>query len=1242
MPKKRNTEIKAIKRNAGRNHYSRYVKNSDVNENIVLYKINGGANAVGATYALFRQLIDHPNHMNLIHYIIVDDKKVHDQDKYQRLLKHSRVKLIKTGTLNYFKALASAKYIVYNNILPTFFLKKVGQVCINLWEETPFKKLGIHVNTKFAGAIWNAQKNFYDCDYLISPNSYTTKTLFSAYQLEELYQGTVIEAGALSSAKLHSMEEERLIKKLERELECNLQGKKIILYAPSTRKSGKRFIDSSKMIVNHVKRLEKELSKDYVVVAKVETTDYDAVSRRKDIHLLPSYYEKSDVLPITHCLVTDYNNLFFDYLNVGKPIVFFLHDRENSEIDQEAYLSLDSLPGPICTNMKSVAKTILNGNIEFAKYHQAYDAYVDQYAPLNDGLVMERVVNIIFDGHHYDGQYVKKHSNKNKNRILLHIGMLNNITERELCYRFLREVDYEKNIVVVDGNDIYPYYKEFTRIHPNIVIVNSRFEKNKTYFEKRYLKDSNRLADKKGKSLYERELRSMYGNIQFDTIIDTVGKETAWMNVFSGISNVKKRLIFIQKAELEETKDYLTKYASYMDEVKVIDGDTVLSQIDDKIVTIPRTELDLQSQTHPLNVLFISAFDSTNYVFVNLIKELTKRGHHCTVVVKDKKDDINNKMYLQENISFIEISEYDMKLVNLVDFAFSAPLKYACYNTLYKRLNGANKFIITFASLFSSIVMGVNPDLALAIGSSKFDEFEENGLRYNLVAIGNPQYDRLIQMRNNTEPKSLDQIKKVLIIEQGAYPYGKKGKTQLAKVLCHIAKENPEISFTIKPRYLPSEKGKQLHVLSEHLYDFIDDKPDNLILLEEATVLEDIILDYDAGITTWSTAYLDAALLGLPLILIDGLDSIDVYNVRNHRINAAYDRLRHSGCVVHYEELYHQPLPFRIVDEQYLGEEIYEPDSPCVPRVMELLEYLYRELIVTDMRWKHIHQFTFDGLVGMAQDISLIEVGSNEYRCRKRLFHQVNTILQKFIFENRCMAQVMDIAAIYPYWTYEVKESTTPEEITATIQSLRKTTDKIKDNFFQQHFDLVCSDRILQDYYFQWLFQNKEYKKILNYNDTLICPESLYFYRGVVLYKRFRYGLGTKYMAQFYDISAKKECKDLRKDMNISAYLWKGRIGKYMILYSLDKYGAYEVITALDPQNTIYQSDIMLYYRVKSYIKQGMYEEAVFTCKEYNKTMLKMSKTKNLKLRIKYMIGKFFYRRTEALLQDAKEKTKQS
>lgn len=1237
MPRAKRKKGKAIKVNIAGNKYSKFYEKLKVKEDIVVYRCNGTPMISGAPYAVFLELIKREEYSNLIHYIVVNGTIHKEDDKVSQYDNHPRVIFIKSGSRRYYEILSMAKYIIYNNSLPTFFIKKEGQICINTWDETPFRKIGTHALTKSSTGIWNTQRNFYSCDYLISPNRYTTDIIMGAYHINGLFPGTVIEAGSIGSTLLYQADRARIIKKLEVTLGCSLEGKKVLLYTPTARKLEGKFIDNSKIINKNVAKLQQRVGNDYVILTKLEEIDYDCFRNKKNESLIvPCEVELNEVFSIADILITDYNNVFYEFLYTGKPIICFAYDREKSEIDKDTYYSLDDFPGAICTNIKQLSEAIdMIGKGDYP-YYERYQEFLDSYAPYNDGLAASRVVDIIFDSKKQLKEYTYK-VQTNKKRILLHIGILNQIADRELCFYILRSIDYSKYIVIVDGNEIYTYQDEFAKINSEIRIVNSRFENNKSFWEKINLKKSNLINEPRKQALFEREFLSMYGGLTFDSIIDMVGKKTIWMNVFSSLNGVEKTLMLNQS---DNTLEFLEEYASYMDKITVVGADDNVKSIDKKITSMDKEDFIEKCGISPLNVLFISAFDSTNYVFVNLIKELTHRGHQCTVVVKDKDDAINNKMYVQEDIPFVEIDEFDMKLVGIVDFVFSAPLKYECYDTLYKKLNTANKFIITFASLFSSIVMGVNPDLALSIGKSKFDEFEENGLRYNQVAIGNPQYDKLVQLRARSLERDRSNIRNVIMIEQGAYPFGQVGKTQLANVLCQIARNNPSITFTVKPRYLPSEQGKQLHVLSEHLYDFIENKPDNLVLLTEPVVLEDIMQDFDAAMTTWSTAYLDAAILGLPIILIDGLESIDVFNVRRQRIQAAYDRLRHSGCVVHFEELYHNPLPFKLVDETYLSEEIYDPYNPCVPRIMELLEFLYEKLIITEKRWQTIHQLEFSKFFREFEEIPLIDVGSDEYRHRKRLLNEANKILQKFIFENRCMGQVMDISPIKKIWEYPVSDKTSKDEITEALKQLRETTEVIKEDFFAEHFELVREDRILQDYYFQWLFMNKKYHELLTYDDALICPESLYFYRAVVLYKRHQYKTGTKYMAQFFEISANKECKDLRKDMSISAYLWKGRLGKYLILYYLDRYGAYEVIQSIDSQNVIYQRDIMLYYRVKSFIRRGMHDEAVKLCDEYSQIMFKKTKTKSLKLRVKYFVGKIFYKRTERLVQTAKEKVK--
>lgn len=1228
-------QTKAKKVEGTRDQYSRYYETVEIDENVVLYITNRAVNISGNTFGIFKILLELKEYEKLRHYWAISDKKAEDEEKMELCENHPRVKMVKMDSSKYLKALAKAKYIVYEHHMPTFFIKKKGQVCINAWDETPLKKIGIHENK--TSNIWNTQRNFFSCDYLISPSRYATEKIFEAYNIRGLFDGTVIETGHLSSTLLNRSEREPLIERLEVQLKCNLKGRKIILYTPAARKINGKYVDNSKVIQKHVAKIQKELTEEYAILVKLEPSDLECFKGKKiDFLLAPEELEIRKLFEVTDILVTDYNNFFFEFLNTGLPILFFLYDRDKSTIDQEVYLDLDTLPGPVCGSTKRLIAKIKDIQPVMEKYSKIYEEFARTYAPLNDGQAIHRVINIIFNKEKNQelSQYTYREEN-HKKRILLHIGLLNQIIDREICFSILKKINYEENIVVVDGNDIYPFLDEFSYINEEIRIVNSKYEKNKTESENEILQNSENLKDENHRKLFHREFLSMYGGLKFDTVIDAQAKKSVWMNVFAALSETEK---IIYANLWKNTEEVVKEYVDYLDKVVIIDGDPEIEEVDPRITFISTDEfLKENIEKHALNVLFLSAFDSTNYVFVNLIKALKKRGHHCTVIVKDKEDKINNKMYLQENIPFIEVDDYNLKLINFVDFVFSAPLKYDCYNTLYKKLNAADKFIITFASLFSSIVMGVNPDLALSIGTSKFAEFEENGLKYNQVAIGNPQYDKLVKLRNGQERKDIQKIKNVLMIEQGAYPYGIKGKTQLADVLCHIARNNPLMTFTVKPRYLPSETGKQLHVLSEHLYDFIENKPENLVLLTEPVVLEDIMPDFDATITTWSTAYLDAALLGLPLILIEGLHSNDVYNVRNQRIDAAYNRLRHSGCVVNYQDLYENPLPFKYVDENYLSEEIYDPYNPCVPRIMELLEYLYTELIVTEKRWKKIHQFEFTEFKEKSHEIALIDVKSNEFQQRKKLFSEVNKHLQKFIFENRCMGQAMDITPLYYIWDYNVTEETTKEEIKEAIEELKNGMEKVKDDFFTNQLDMVTKDRILQDYYFQWMFQKKMYKEILGYNDILICPESLYFYKALVLYKKHRYKTGTRYMAEFLEISGKKETKDLRKDMAISSYLWKGRLAKYLILLYLDKYQAYEAIGSLDSQNVIYQRDIMLYFRVKSLMKRGLEGEAVDLCHEYRHTMLKKSKNPSLKQRVKRFVGDIFYHKTEALIAAVKK-----
>jgi len=346
-----------------------------------------------------------------------------------------------------------------------------------------------------------------------------------------------------------------------------------------------------------------------------------------------------------------------------------------------------------------------------------------------------------------------------------------------------------------------------------------------------------------------------------------------------------------------------------------------------------------------LNVLFVGGYDSSNYAYVELVRELVARGHRCTLVVDNVRDLVNNKMFINAGIPMVPLASYRLSRLETVDFVVAGPFLRPQVRDLFDAVRERGKFLVSFANLFSSVTMWIAPDLLLASSDNKFAEFAASGLSYNMVAVGNPQYDPLIRARGARPRIAPDEVRKVLFIDQGAYPLGEAGKMELAGTLVALANDNPGMTFHVKPRYLPDESGDHLHAVSEHLYDYLRETPDNLVLLRESTILEELILDFDAMITMWSTAHLDAAALGMPLLLIEGLDSVDVFDVRAQRIAAAFEHLRATGCVVGWKDLRTGPCGFRYVSDDYTRDELHDASAPCAPRIVDLLERIEEALL---------------------------------------------------------------------------------------------------------------------------------------------------------------------------------------------------------------------------------------------------------------------------------------------------------
>ena len=492
----------------------------------------------------------------------------------------------------------------------------------------------------------------------------------------------------------------------------------------------------------------------------------------------------------------------------------------------------------------------------------------------------------------------------------------------------------------------------------------------------------------------------------------------------------------------------------------------------------------------------MGVFDSMNAVLAPLVLELEKRGHNVTVVVSDEHDAISTKAFKNNGVSVRDAEDFNTNELDQIDAVIAAPLRMRVYRRI---LSGIDKRCIptfSFATLFSSVLMKMRADVVFTIGTDKFKEFEDNYLNYRCIAVGNPQYDTLVPYRKKgVDPED---IHKILIVDQGGYPYGEKGKQQLADTLISIATKNPSIEFKIKPRYLKSERGIQIHTSSEHLSDYIKVWPDNLTEYDVPTDLEKIAPEYDAMITTWSTAFMDALVLDMPLILISGLSSLDVFDVRKQRIAEAYGNLERTGCVYNYKDLIETDdviNKFKKADASYTERTIFHAGETASDKIAKIIEYYCNNISGNGLELLEKKQITYDNFVANPDCFGTCRINTEIQSFKNIAIRRHNLFLQDCVYINRCMGNVLDLSSIakdepgfdqYKSW----------EDLKPAVKEWEQQFEHIRSEYFSREDirEKVQQDLILQDYYFEWLYNTKQYAMITDYNGTILAEGSYYYY----------------------------------------------------------------------------------------------------------------------------------------------------
>ncbi len=286
-------------------------------------------------------------------------------------------RLVQRLTPEYFKLVATAKYIVNNSRMPIFFKKRTDQVYVQTWHGTPLKRLVFDMETNvMPGTNHNKYlKNFSNevanWDYLISPNHYSTEKFKSAFRFENEF----LEVGYPRNEFLHNHTNQD---RLEFRAKYGISEDDVaILYTPTYRdnnnKGKGKYCQDMELdleLLNNTPGIKVLLRVHYLVSEAIDSSKYENIIDVSDVNDINELYIASDML------LNDYSSTMFDYLILDKPIALFAYDLETytNEI-RGFYMDYSQLPAEQIYDTKRLIEIAQNLKGYKAIWKEDMDAF---------------------------------------------------------------------------------------------------------------------------------------------------------------------------------------------------------------------------------------------------------------------------------------------------------------------------------------------------------------------------------------------------------------------------------------------------------------------------------------------------------------------------------------------------------------------------------------------------------------------------------------------------------------------------------------------------------------------------------------------------------------------------------------------------------------------------------------------------------------------------------------------------
>lgn len=268
-------------------------------------------------------------------------------------------------------SLRAAVYIYDNYSKDISFLLSGGAVKVNLWHGIPLKKIQKDNLFDYVRNPRNMQEKLRwalrrlsdekPSHYVLATSEFIKPIFSSSFRTKNVLVNGYPRNDILGDGGIQLVSTEQEQRTLE-DIYKLKEGKKLILYMPTFRNSETRFIE----IIN-MDTLDLFLKNENMVFfikphPKSKLNKYLQRMDYKNIYMIDQEEDPYPILKNIDILITDYSSIYFDFLYMNRPIIFFSYDlSEYLSESRELYFNYrEFTPGPRVFNQEELENALID------------------------------------------------------------------------------------------------------------------------------------------------------------------------------------------------------------------------------------------------------------------------------------------------------------------------------------------------------------------------------------------------------------------------------------------------------------------------------------------------------------------------------------------------------------------------------------------------------------------------------------------------------------------------------------------------------------------------------------------------------------------------------------------------------------------------------------------------------------------------------------------------------------------